>query len=185
MALTSGTYTLGPSDGTLLVKTGREGAAAKMGHDLTLEAKRWSATVVVDGDDLSRSSVTATVDADSLEVRDASGGAMALSDKQRGEIVESIRKKVLNTSKHPEVSFRSTLVAGDATAATVSGDLTIAGSTQPVQVRFSASPDGQRVTGAVSVAQRDHGIKQFSAMLGALKVKDIVEIEVDVKLPGQ
>jgi polyisoprenoid-binding protein YceI len=184
MGLTAGNYTIGPADGTLLIKTAREGAAARMGHDLTLEATRWSATVVVDADDPTRSSVSAAVDAASLEVRDARGGAIALTDKQRVEIGTNIRDKVLHTSRHPEISFLSTLIAGDATAATVTGDLTVAGSTRPVQLRFTAHSHADRVTGTATVVQTDHGIKPYSAMLGALKVKDAVEIEVDVRLPA-
>lgn len=183
MALTSGTYAIGPQDGTLFIRTGREGAAARMGHDLTLEAARWSASVVLDADDPAQSSVTATVDAASLEVRDASGGAIPLTDKQRAEIGANIRDKVLRSSRHPEISFRSTAIAGDATAVTVRGDLTIAGSTRPVQLELKAAPDGARVTGAATIAQSDHGIKQYSAMLGALKVKDVVRVEVDVRVP--
>src|ERR1035438_8739067 len=85
----------------------------------------------------------------------------------------NIRDKVLNTAKHPEISFRSTLIAGDATAATVTGDLTIAGSTRPVQLRLTAHPDADRVTGAASIVQTNHGIKPYSAMFGTLKVKDL------------
>src|ERR1700692_1715910 len=41
MELRSGTWTVGPAEGTLVVRTKREGAAARMGHDLTLTATRW------------------------------------------------------------------------------------------------------------------------------------------------
>jgi polyisoprenoid-binding protein YceI len=182
VALTTGTYTIGPDQGTLLIRTSREGAAAKMGHDLTLEAARWSAMVVVDAEEPSRSSITATVDAASLEVREAHGGAIPLTDKQRGEVGANIRNKVLNSSNYPEISFRSTLTAGDANGGTVSGDLTIAGRSRPVQLRLTAAPDADRVTVTATVVQSHHGIKPYSAMLGALKVKDVVEIEVDVRL---
>ena len=43
---------LGPENGTLTVRTGRGGAAAKAGHDLVIEVERWSATL----DDARRSS---------------------------------------------------------------------------------------------------------------------------------
>ena len=49
MADITGTYELGPSAGRVLVKTGREGLAARAGHDLTLEITRWSARVTVPG----------------------------------------------------------------------------------------------------------------------------------------
>jgi polyisoprenoid-binding protein YceI len=183
VALTTGTYTIGPDHGTLLIRTTREGAAARVGHDLTLEAARWSATVVVDAEEPARSSVTATVDAASLEVREAHGGAIPLTDKQRGEVGANIRNKVLNSSSYPEIFFRSTLIASDANETTVSGDLSIAGRSRPAQLRLTSSPDADRVTGTATVVQSHHGIKPYSAMLGALKVRDVVEIEVDVRLP--
>jgi polyisoprenoid-binding protein YceI len=184
MALTSGTYVIGPDNGTLLVRTAREGAAAKMGHDLTLEPARWSAEVVMDAGDLSRSRVTATVDAGSLLVRDARGGAMPLTDKQRVEIIDNIRDKVLMTSRHPQITFQSTAITGDVTGATVSGDVTIAGATRPSRLRLTAGPDPDRVAGMATIVQSDHGIKPYSALLGALKVRDAVEIEIDVRLPA-
>ena len=50
MNVKAGTYNLGPSDGTVRVKTGREGMAAKAGHDLTFEAANWKATITIDDD---------------------------------------------------------------------------------------------------------------------------------------
>ena len=54
---------LGPDNGTLTVRTGRGGAAAKAGHDLLIEVERWSAT-------LDDASIELTADAGSLRVLD-------------------------------------------------------------------------------------------------------------------
>jgi hypothetical protein len=40
-----------------------------------------------------------------------------------------------------------------------------------------------KVTGRTSLTQSKFGIKPFSAMMGALKVKDNVEIEFEADLP--
>jgi polyisoprenoid-binding protein YceI len=183
MALASGTHTLGPDSGTLLVKTGREGAAARMGHDLTLEPERWTAKVVVDAAHLSRSRVTVTVDARSLVVREARGGAVPLLDRQRTEIATIIRSRVLRTSRHRRITFRSTAIAGGGAAATMTGDLTIAGTTRSVTVRLRARAGGTRITGATTVVQSEFAMEPYSAMLGTLRVKDAVEIRVDLRLP--
>ena len=45
MSIPEGSHTVGPSNGSLKVKTGKEGAAAKMGHNLTLVVNSWEATV--------------------------------------------------------------------------------------------------------------------------------------------
>jgi ribosomal protein L20A (L18A) len=43
---------------------------------------------------------------------------------------------------------------------------------------------GARVRGIMTVVQSRWGIKPFSAFMGALKVRDAVEIVLDVTLPG-
>ena len=47
MSIQAGTHQIGPSNGSLKIKTGREGAAAKAGHDLVLEATSWDGTVEI------------------------------------------------------------------------------------------------------------------------------------------
>ena len=182
MQLTSGEHSFGPRQGTLTVRTGRQGAAARMGHDLTLEARDWSATVVVDAADITRSSLEASIDAGSLEVVDASGGALGLSDSQRAEIVQTIRTKVLAVDRHPHITFRSTGITGDERAATVTGQLTVAGKTRVAKVTMAVNAAGTSITGTASIVQTRFGIKPYSAMLGALRVKDEVLVEVTVRL---
>ena len=185
MPVNKGSFDVGPDNGTLLVRTGRAGAASRMGHDLVLEATRWSAAIVVAATPYG-SAVTASVDASSLVVRDASGGALALTDGQRGEIVRNIKEKVLKSSAHPTVTFRSITVSGDARGTSVSGELTLAGVTRPVTLAVVADEQADAVvlTATTSIVQSEFGIKPFSAMLGALKVKDTVDITVDVRLPA-
>ena len=43
------TTTVGPSEGTLLLKTGVEGRAARLGHALTLRISEWACTATLDG----------------------------------------------------------------------------------------------------------------------------------------
>ncbi len=183
MALRSGRYTLGPDNGTLLVMTGREGTAARMGHDLTLLATRWSATVTVDADQPARSKVRATVEAGSLVVREARGGAVGLRESQREEIESIMRTQVLRSDRHPTITFTSTSVEGDGKRATITGNLTIRGRTRAVvldlRVARTASP---RVRARTSIVQTEFSIKPYSALLGALRVTDVVQLAIDVLL---
>ena len=79
MGLESGTYTLGPGDGTLTVLTGKGGAAAKAGHNLVIEVARWSAKVeVAEG-----ISMALMADPRSLRVVDGSGGISPLGDEEK------------------------------------------------------------------------------------------------------
>jgi polyisoprenoid-binding protein YceI len=184
MPLKTGRYTLGPDDGSLLIRTGREGTAALMGHDLTLEATRWKATVTVDAEDPPRSKVTATVDAASLVVRAASGGPVGLTDSQRAEIENNVRTKVLLSDRYPRISFRSTSVAYDGRRTSVTGNLTIQRRARPaVLVLRVARSRAPRIVATTSIDQTAFGIELYSALLGALRVKDVVDVSVEVRLP--
>jgi polyisoprenoid-binding protein YceI len=181
MTIKPGTYQLGPADGTLQVKTGRQGMASKVGHDLTLEVTNWKASVTVDAD-AGQSAVQATIEPRSLEVVAATGGAKAVSDKDKRDIVKNIAGLLGNNS----ITFESTgvQVRNDTTVA-VTGNLSIAGKSRQVILDLTLAPDGAaaRLKGRVPVVQSDFGIKPFTAMMGALKVKDEVEVDLDVRLP--
>jgi hypothetical protein len=67
--------------------------------------------------------------------------------------------------------------------ATVSGELTIAGTTRPADMALTVDRD--RIRGTMTVVQSRWGIKPFTALMGALRVRDAVDIVVDVRLPGR
>ncbi|MFB4312177.1 YceI family protein [Actinomadura sp. GTD37] len=171
-----GNFQLGPGDGRLLLRTGRSGLGRRAGHDLTIEAARWSAEAEA-REPLSASSVAVTVEVDALEVREGTGGAMPLSDRDRAEIGKNLRK-TLDAARHPRITFASTAV-GDGF---VEGDLTIMGRTKPV--RIAAALEDGRVRGSVTVTQTRWGIKPYTAFFGALRLADDVEVEFDLKLPA-
>jgi polyisoprenoid-binding protein YceI len=179
MNVKPGTYNLGPSDGSVRVKTGRQGMASKVGHDLTLEAGNWNATLVVDGDP-SRSEVRATIEPRSLEVTAATGGAKPVSDKDKKDIKKNISGLLGNDS----ITFTSTPVNVNDTKVKAQGSLSIAGQSRPVTLDLTATPNG-RLSGSMTIVQSQFGIKPFSAMMGALKVKDEVEVNLDVALPAE
>ncbi len=104
----AGSYTLGPEHATLTVRTGKGGAAAKAGHNLTIEVTSWSAAFEV-ADDPARSSLTLSADARSLRVVDGTGGIQALGEDDKVGITKTIDEDVL---KGGSIQFRSQL--GDA-----------------------------------------------------------------------
>jgi polyisoprenoid-binding protein YceI len=175
MSLQAGTHQIGPSNGSLKIKTGREGAAAKAGHDLVLEAKTWDGTVEI-GDN---ASVTLNVDPGSIEVESGSGGAKPLGDKDKGDIKKSMKDKILGSS---QITFKSSEVQADNGSMNVRGDLSIAGGSDSINVPLTVGDDGT-VRGSVKLSQSAFGIKQFKALMGALKVSDQVEVQIEAKLP--
>jgi hypothetical protein len=169
------TYTLGPDDGTLSVRTGRRGTVAKAGHDLLLHVTAWSATL-----DLGEApALELEADAASLRVREGTGGMKALDDDDLANIEQTIDDEVL---LRRDIRFRSTAVERDGDALAVRGDLTLVGETRPIA--FDLALAGGRVRGTAVVRQTEWGMKPYSALFGALKVANEVRVEVDAALPS-
>jgi hypothetical protein len=168
LVIPPGTHRLGPGNATLLVRTGRGGAAAKAGHDLELVVTAWNATLVV-GD---ASSAELTADAGSLRVQKGTGGMQALGDDDKANIHQTIDDEVL---RRQNIAFRSTHVQAAGDRLQVAGELTVAGGTQPIAFDLEAGADGT-IAGSAIVTQTRWGIKPYSALFGALKVLDEVEV---------
>ncbi len=177
----AGTHAFGPQDGQLLLRVYREGVASKMGHDLVIEVKDWSAKVDVNPEDLSQSSIEATAQVPSFSVIEGTGGAKPLSQGDKADIKKNITEKVLTGS--PSISFRSTGTPSvNGSRATVPGELTINGTARPITLDVML--DGGKAKTKFKVAQTEFGIKPFKAFMGALKVRDDVEVELEVSLPS-
>jgi polyisoprenoid-binding protein YceI len=161
------------------VRTYREGVAQMAGHDLIIDVGRWHAGAEVSGEG-TLSSLELGVDPRSLEVREGLRGVKPLTDKDRDKIREDIVGKVLGADP---ISFRSTAVESSPGRLQVQGELTLAGATRPVSYELEISPDG-RVHGTLGVAQTEFGIKPYRGFMGALKVRDVVEVALDVQLPS-
>jgi polyisoprenoid-binding protein YceI len=177
------TYEFGPSSASLTLRTTRAGLAARLAHDLTLEPESWSGSVTLDRADLATTSVEVIVAPASLAVAHSSGGVKPLSDGDRREIASIIKEKVLQTTKYPDLTFRSTAISGESSTFTVTGDLTITGTTRPIDLAVTVCDNGQVIVRA-TVVQTQFGIKPYSAMLGALKISDEVEICATLTLPA-
>jgi polyisoprenoid-binding protein YceI len=179
MPIEAGTRELGPENASLGVKTYREGIAAKAGHDLVIEVTRWQATVDI-AEDFAQSRVEMSADPDSLQVREGLRGVKPLSDRDRAEIRKNIDEKVLG--RHP-ISFRSTEMAraDDGSRIRVSGDLQMAGTTRPLTFELDVASDGG-VSATVPLVQSDWGIKPYRGLMGALKVRDSLEVVLEARL---
>jgi polyisoprenoid-binding protein YceI len=177
-----GSYRVGPQSGRLLVRTARTGLGAKAGHDLAIEVTRWRGNVIVHAASPASSSVTVEADVDSLEVREGTGGVKPLTDADRAGIRDTLRG-ILNSAAHPLITFVSSQISGTAESFGIDGDLTIAGVTRPVTVEGQLAAG--RAQGAAVVVQSRWGIRPYSAFLGALKLRDEVEVKFDIDLaPG-
>ena len=162
---------LGPENGTLTVRTGKGGAAAKAGHNLVIEVTRWQGT-------LTPETVELTADARSLRVRSGSGGISPLGDEEKAGISQTIDEEVLEGGS---IAYRSSAVTARNGGYDVDGELELLGVRAPLA--FSLTLDGDHLTGSATVKQTDWRMKPYSALFGTLKVADVVEVSIDATLP--
>jgi polyisoprenoid-binding protein YceI len=169
---------IGPACGHLIIRTRREGLAAKVGHDLTIDVTSWSADLTTRADDPAATGLAVTVDLNSLSVREGSGGALPLSDRDRKEINATMRR-ILGGS--PTATFTATRVVASGTGGSIDGTLLIHGVERPLRLDV-VGEDGDRYRGRATVTQSAFGIKPYSGVFGTLKVRDDVQVEFDVDL---
>jgi polyisoprenoid-binding protein YceI len=183
MAVHAGRHQFGTDSDRIILRTSRDGMAATAGHDLTIEASRWSGVLTV-GDDLAPSALDVRIDLNALVVREGTGGIKPLSDRDRREIGGTARK-LLRIDRYPEATFTATGFRPAAAGGwEVDGTLTLAGASRPLRLAVSQTgPDRYRAEG--TVVQSAYGIKPYTAFLGALKVRDAVGVEATVDLTGR
>ncbi len=174
LPLTAGSWALDPSPSTVGFTVRHLGLAKVRGR-----FDSFSCDVVV-GDDLTSTSVTATVDLSSVNTNNADrDGHLQSSD-------------FFDAATNPTMAFTSTRVGGSDEEYTLAGDLTINGVTRPVEldVEFfgtSVFPMDQSTragfTATGQISRKDFGI-EFNVPLGGDKVmiSDKVAIELDIQL---
>ena len=102
-----------------------------------------------------------------------------LDDDDKASIETTIDDEVLRGRRSRSARPRWGAPGGDRLR--VHGELTLAGATAPVAFDLVVRDDSA-LTGSVVVRQTDWGISPYSALFGALKVSDEVEVAIDVDL---
>lgn len=168
------------------VFTYREGLLSGLGHDLEFAVARFRIEVDPDA-----RTVSATFDPTSLRVegalRDGTPLPDALSPSDRSTIESNTRDDVLDARRYGEIRFRSTRAVPSPetapTTVTVDGTLDLHGAQRPVTVELHRRDDTWQAE--VVLQQPDFGIRPYSALLGALKVKAEVRVRLTVPHPAR
>jgi polyisoprenoid-binding protein YceI len=180
MALEAGRHLFGTERGRIVLRTFRDGLASQAGHDLMIEIGRWSGELTV-AHTLDPADLEVRIEIGSLIVRQGTGGLKPLTDRDRREIAVTARR-VLAADRYPEAAFSATKFESDADGGgVISGSLTLASVTRPLQLQVSEVGPGLYLA-TTSVVQSDYGIKPYSAFFGALRVRDAVDVEIDINL---
>jgi polyisoprenoid-binding protein YceI len=169
--LTDTAWSLTAADGELLVHTGVVGVAAKMGHRLTIAMRRWQATVRWCGGEPDAAKLT--VEVDSLEVLRGEGGVTPLSGPEK-ILVRSNALRQLDAGRFPQICFEAATIDKSRDGYRLAGTLQIRGKTRPqiIDLRTDDLGDVWRLSSRASVRQSDFGVKQYSLLMGSLKVAD-------------
>jgi hypothetical protein len=125
--------------------------------------------------------ITAELDLASLTVREGSGGARPLTSGDRADIGKQLRKILVSRDGTAPATFSSTRVLPGNVGGAIEGTITFRDRTQPVRLQVQEPEPGHyRGTGAVS--QTGLGVTPYTGFFGALKVRDEVTVEFDLRV---
>jgi hypothetical protein len=164
------------AQGTISVFTFKDGLLARAAHDLALRLERFE--VALDGEDLA-----ATLPLEALMVIGpvVEGGVIGtdLYDAaRRAEVERTMHAEVLHTARHAVARFAGkAVVTADGFA--VTGALELAGQTAPLA--FAVRRDGDTYRARFEIQQSRWCIVPYKALLGAIKIKDNVRIELALR----
>ncbi len=177
------TWDLDNNDGELTVQTGVTGRAARMGHRLTLLMATWQVSVTWSAG--VPAAARLVVDLDSLQVLRGEGGVTPLTGAEKG-VARGNALKSLQAKKFPQIEFAADTITPTDAGYLLVGPLTIHGVSRPCEIPLVVTErDGDwQLTCQTQVRQSDFGVKPFSMMVGAMKVKDVVTVSFDAHAPA-
>jgi polyisoprenoid-binding protein YceI len=146
-----------------------------MGHRLTIAMKRWQATVRWSGSEPAAAKLT--VDVDSLDVLRGEGGVTPLSGPEK-ILVRSNALRQLAAGRFPRICFEADTIEKGRDGYRLGGMLQIRGNTQAqeIDLRTDDLGDVWRLSSRAALRQSDFGVKQYSLLMGSLKVADDVTV---------
>ena len=183
----SKTYTIVASESSFWVFAGKTGLFSALAHDHEIGVKSFSGKVTIPKAGAAAGALDLDIDAKSLAVLDKK-----VSDEDRTKIFNSMHNEVIESAKHPKITFKSVSVSdvkqtGDnAYGLVVNGDLTLHGVTKriAVPVNVKITPQLLTATGKYALKQTDYGIKPYSAAGGTIKVKNEVVVNFNIVAKG-
>jgi polyisoprenoid-binding protein YceI len=168
---------LDASSAQCVVFTFKEGLLSPVAHDLKIRVTKF----VIDADEATRK-ITAQFDAASLRVvcamNDGKEVRGSLTTANKREIEGNIVREVLDVPRYPAIRFVSTGVEEEGGAYAVKGKLALHGHER--QVRVQVREDAGHYIAEARIHQPDFGIRPYTALFGALKVRPEVLVRIVV-----
>lgn len=178
-------YRIDAGRGRFTVQAFAEGMLSFMGHNPAFAVRRYGGEIqfagVGGGDAVKVDSMLVVVEAGSVALRDN------VSEKDRAEIESTLRERVLETVRFPEIYFVSKDVSISEKGSgkfivRADGALSLHGQTRPHSIEAEAEINHGRIraAGEFSLRQSDFSIERVKALGGTLKVKDEVRISFEI-----
>lgn len=157
---------------TCRVFTEKDGLLSRLAHDLELDVTDFTLKA-------GATAVEGTFNPRSLKVLHALKDGRqtdALSDKDMRDIEANVVREVLVSSE--PIRFASTSVEKTPSTTRLVGSLTLNGRSRTIELAVRV--EGTRLVSEVRLHQPDFGIKPFTAMMGALKIRPEVRVRISI-----
>lgn len=183
-------YRIDPQASTLHILVYRGGKFAKLGHNHVVSSKSLTGRVWMHRQ-LERSGFemafpVADLIVDDPDARRAAGSEfppeIPEGDKQ-GTRKNMLRAEVLDAENYPRVELKSAKVEGSLPEVQVTARITIKQVTRDVVVPVKVTVTGDRLSasGEFAIQQTEFDMKPFSVAMGALEVKDRLDIRFNIE----
>jgi len=181
----AGEYRLDPKQSRLIVETETTGLSTMFGHNHRIAVGEMAGTVRTKRGTPSGGTFEITAKASSLEMM-AKASSLRVIDSERdaGErqaIEAALRDEMLETSKYPDIAFKTTRVTSERRAdgsydVRLAGDLRLHGMRRAIVIpaRVTVEGDTLHALGVFEVKQTDFNITPFSFVRGTVAIRDAV-----------
>jgi hypothetical protein len=157
--------------GSIHAFTYKDGVLSAVAHDLRIRLEKFEIT-------LEGNVVRAEFDLKSLFVDGPMENGVLQPNQydasKRADVEKAMHGDVLHTNKYPTASFTGTATPAGA-GYTVTGELELAGKRAPLS--FDVQGEGGTYRTSFEIQPSKWGIAQYKALLGAIRLKDVVRIE--------
>jgi polyisoprenoid-binding protein YceI len=177
----SARYRIDATQSRFTVRAFAGGFLSAFAHDHTIAIRDFSGHAEFTYGTVEPASLEMTIKAGSLEVTDK----VSASDRQK--IEGTMRDEVLEVSKYPDITFRSTAVNASKTGegqyqARIAGELTLHGVTRPLTMtaQLEFGDKNFRAKGGFAIKQSSFNIKPVSIAGGTIKVKDELKFTFEI-----
>ena len=181
----SAIYKISPEESLLLIRVGRAGKMAKLGHDHAVASKDLQGYIEIAADrSASRADIVMPLKSlivDKAEYRERMG---LESSPSPGDIAGtySNMRGVLEAEQFPWAKVEAQFVSTDPASTKINASITLHGVTLDFTVPVEIDFDETRlsVNGRMSFAQSDFGLIPFSSAGGLLRVADELQVEFEL-----